>query len=164
MLGSGGAARARVSVVGMKTIAVALFALLAVAVAGCGHSDPLTRIEAQYDSTVNAICDACPMASGTLTAAECRAMAETQNPFMGTQWDCQRNAYAMYPNELGPYYDCVAGAISRYDGCMRSAFATCPPADTAVTACGDALQADIRACPVPDSMAATTALSHCFGP
>lgn len=143
----------------MRVLAVS-FAL--VLVTSCGGGDPLTRIESTYNGMVDSICRSCPAAAGASTEAECRTMAAASNPFQGTQWDCQRNAYHMYPNELGPYYDCVSRAVSSYDGCMRNAVRTCPPASADVTACGDALNSAIRACPLPDSIAASQAVSMCF--
>jgi hypothetical protein len=148
----------------MRTASLVVFALLLSTVLGCGSRDPITRIEVQYDTTVNAVCDACPAASGTTTAAECRALAAENNPFEGPEFECQRRVYGMYPNELGPYYNCQADALGRYDGCLRGAVRTCPPTPESVSACTDQLSAAIRACPLPDSVAAGTALSECFGP
>lgn len=151
----------------MKTLSGPLsIALLSAALAGCngGASDPITRIESQYHATVNAVCAACPGASGSTAEADCRAQAEADNPFMGPEFECQRTVYGMYPDQLRPYYDCQANALVEYDACIRGAVRTCPPVDTAVMACTDQLSASGRACPLPDSVAAGTALANCFGP
>jgi hypothetical protein len=150
----------------MKTFGCVLMgSFLSVLALGCnGAGDPITRIESQYTSTVNAVCAACPAASGTTTEAECRALADENNPFMGPEFECQRSAYHMYPNELGPLYNCQADVLVRYDGCIRGAVRTCPPTDTALMTCNDQLNADTRACPLPDSVAAGTAVSNCFNP
>jgi hypothetical protein len=132
------------------------------ALAGCGGGDPLSRIESTYDRMVNDICSRCPAATGSATEAECRAVGAANDPFSGPRWDCQRGVYQRYPNELGPYYDCISRTVSSYESCMRTATATCPPASTSITACNDQLNAGIEACPRPDSIMATTELAACF--
>ena len=149
---------------GKLALLLALSALLAAShVAGCGgSSDPFTRIESTYDGRVAALCRSCPAAAGATTEAECRTAAAANDPFSGAEFECQRAAYRMYPSELGPYYDCIARAVTGFDGCMRSAARTCPPASADITACSDAMNASIRTCPMPDSIAASQAVSACF--
>jgi hypothetical protein len=132
------------------------------ALAGCGGGDPLSRIESTYDRMVNDLCSRCPAATGSSTEAECRAAGAANNPFSGAQWDCQRGVYQRFPNELGPYYDCISRTVTSYESCMRSATASCPPTSESITACNDQLNAGIQACPRPDSIMATTELSACF--
>lgn len=131
--------------------------------AGCS-SDPLTRIESQYEGTVSAVCASCPEITGTLTAAECQARADMSNPFSGTEFECQREVYARYPAELGPYYNCQANAVASYDSCIRGILNPCPPTAEQTSACNEGLNAAIRACPLPTSIAAGTALGACFAP
>ena len=144
-----------------RSLSVVL-AISAVAAAGCGGGDPFTRIESTYDGMVNDLCRSCPAVAGASTEAECRTTAMGTDPFTGAEWDCQRTAYQQYSNELGPYYDCVARAVTGFDRCMRDATRTCPPASGSSEACGDAMSAAIRACPPPDSIMASQALSACF--
>jgi hypothetical protein len=136
-------------------------AVFVLGAAGCG-SDPVTRLESQYTATGNAVCARCPEAAGVLTAAECQARLAAENPFDGPEYDCARMAYQRYPSELGPYFDCLNGASSRYDTCIRGTLSSCPPAATATTACNEALTAGINACPIPTSVEAATALGACF--
>jgi hypothetical protein len=146
----------------MNTRVFGALLLLAPIVASCGGgSDPFTRIESTYDGMVDALCRGCPAAAGATTESQCRTTAEANNPFTGAQWDCQRSVYHMYPNELGPYFDCVANATSGFDRCMRGAITTCPPASDAVSACSDQLDTAIRACPTPDSITASQAIAAC---
>jgi hypothetical protein len=132
------------------------------ALAGCGGGDPFSRIESTYDRMVNDLCSRCPAATGSTTEAECRAAGAANDPFSGAQWDCQRGVYQRYPEELGPYYDCISRSVTSYESCMRTATATCPPTSTSITTCNDQLNAGIEACPRPDSIMATTELSACF--
>lgn len=136
----------------MRTI----FLLAAFVGVGCGSGNPITRLDAQYTETVAAVCDACP---GAGTPAECRDAAAAANPFDDPAWVCQRDVYDRYPSQLAPYYDCVLRAVDAYHGCVRGRLSTCPPD---VTACNDAQSAAIRACPLPDSIEAGTALAMCF--
>ena len=137
--------------------------MLGLATACGGSSDPLTRIEAQFDSTVATVCRECPAAaSGATTEAECLEAGRANNPFTGEGWECQRRAYEMYPNELGPMYDCQADVLVQYDRCIRNALTTCPPDADTGSVCGEQLSASTRACPQTDSVAAGTALAECF--
>jgi hypothetical protein len=155
-------ARGTCTLSGMHIRLVRGLFVVPVLLASCGgSSDPFNRIEASYSGMVDSICHSCPGATGSASESECRTMANANNPFTGTQWECQRSAYHMYSTELGPYYDCIANSVSTFDGCMRNAVATCPPASSATSACSNQLTANIQACPRPDSIAASQAVAAC---
>lgn len=129
---------------------------------GCGAGDPFARIDASFERMVNDVCSRCPAAFGYANEAECRRAAMEENPLQDRSWSCQRGVYQRFPNELGPYYDCVARAFADYERCMRDAVAICSSSMTAIRACGERLQPAIEACPQPDSIMAREALSMCF--
>lgn len=137
--------------------------LVMMAVAGCGGGDPISRMQSTYNSLTDYACRSCPGAAGAASESDCRMLAATNNPFNGPEWDCQREAYNRYPNELGPTYDCTARAVSSYDSCMRTAIGNmCPPTSAEIGACNTQLNAAIEACPRTDSIAAGTAVAACY--
>lgn len=146
----------------MKTNVSPLLSLAVLVTATACNSSPLARSEAAFDRTAQVLCSSCPQVAGVLTTAECLARVEMNDPFEGPSWECQEDAYALYPSELGPYYDCIAGVVERYESCVRRALDTCPPPSGVTMACNDALAAGIAACPRPTSSEANTALAACF--
>lgn len=138
----------------MRTpISLAVFSL---ALVGCGGGNPVHRLEDQFISTAAAVCDACPSGG---TPAECRAAADAANPFDDPEWVCQREVYDRYPNQLGPYYDCIVRATDEWGRCVRGRLSSCPPD---IVSCNEAQNAAIRACPIPDSVEAASAVAACF--